>query len=217
MTLVGGVIFLIISLSNPVASESPPLLECIRYRRSWRGFSRCPLKLSDLSTLLWAGQGLSDCGTKRTVPSAGGVYSVLLRILVRRVEGLATGIYEYQPQSHSLRRIGPAPTELRSTSIGIGDQPWIKDSAILIGATAELPSVIEQFEWQSLGLEQGKKYVHLEIGALTQNVHLCATAIGLGCVTVGGFHDSPFKQMFMVPQVNHAGALMCIGCLGNSL
>ena len=43
--------------------------------------------------------------------------------------------------------------------------------------------------------ERGVRYVHMEAGHAAQNICLQATALDLGLVTVGAFHDDRVKEI----------------------
>ncbi len=82
------------------------LLEAIQNRKSHRTFLDRPLKLDELSFLLWATQGIRqqiDQGhAYRTVPSAGCRHALETYLCILNVEGLDRGIYRYLPQEHQL-------------------------------------------------------------------------------------------------------------------
>ena len=82
------------------------LSEAIKNRKSRRTFLNRPLKLDELSFLLWATQGIRqqiDQGhAYRTVPSAGCRHALETYLCILRVEGLEPGIYRYLPQEHQL-------------------------------------------------------------------------------------------------------------------
>src|SRR3989304_10178751 len=68
-----------IQLSLKFPSQSLPVGEAVKRRRSIRSFSHRPLSLDDLSFLLWASTGVQrkEQGYEfRTVPSAGGLNPV---------------------------------------------------------------------------------------------------------------------------------------------
>ncbi len=95
--------------------------------------------------------------------------------------------------------------------VGIGDQPWLSESAIVIGVAARLEESTKHFASQPPKGERGKRYVYMESGALAQNVHLQATDLGLGCVLVAGFEDSQAKSVLLLPPELEPTALLCIG------
>lgn len=97
--------------------ETAPLRESnltalLRGRRSVRSYGDVPLTLSQLSYLLWAGQGVTgirgtNYATLRTVPSGGARHAFETYLLCRSVEGLEPGAYHYLPMEHSLEYLGP--------------------------------------------------------------------------------------------------------------
>ena len=202
---------MVFELPTPELQNSEPLVGCIEARRSIRDYSKAPLSLGLLSQLLWSAQGSSGPDKKRTTPSAGGIYPLHLRIAVQRVSGLEPGIYEYINDSHSLKLVGECVPEETMFELGIGDQPWLKDAAIVIGVTAKLGEAIRHFECQPPQGQRGARYVYMEVGALAQNIHLLSTALGVGCVLVGGFDDLRVKQALRLPSDLEPTALLCIG------
>nr|WP_281183026.1 VOC family protein [Halomonas gudaonensis] len=94
-------------------------------RRSIRQYSKAPLPMGFLSQLLWSAQGITGSDHERTVPSAGGLYPLHLRISVQRVSEVDPGIYEYMTESHSLKLVGDRVPEGTLYELGIGDQPWL--------------------------------------------------------------------------------------------
>ena len=131
--------------------------------------------------------------------------------MVQRVSKLEPGTYEYTADSHSLKLVGDRVPEEVMHELGIGDQPWLKEAAIVIGVTAKLGDAARHFECRPPQGERGARYVYMETGALAQNVHLQSTAIGIGCVLVAGFDDSRVKEALRLPPSLEPTALLCIG------
>lgn len=152
--------------------DSKSLVGSITARRSVREYTNAPLPISVLSQLLWSAQGVTGPNKKRATPSAGGLYPLRLKILVQRVSELEAGIYEYQAESHSLNLMSGRVPEGVVQSLGIGDQPWLKESALIIAVTAKLGDAVQHFKAQPPQGERGARYVYMEAGALAQNVHL---------------------------------------------
>ncbi|WP_176475671.1 SagB/ThcOx family dehydrogenase [Halomonas salipaludis] len=200
-----------LELPTLVSRDPESLVDCIAYRRSYREFSEAALSINALSLLLWSAQGITGQDGKRATPSAGGLYPLHLRILVQRVESLEPGVYDYTPDAHSLERVGGHVTEGVVRELGIGDQPWLEEAALVIGVTVELEATIKHFESQPPNGERGVRYAYMEAGALTQNVHLQSTALGVGCVLVAGFDDSRAKKVLRLPSGLEPAALLCIG------
>jgi len=202
---------MVFELPAPELQSSESLAGCIEYRRSSREYSKVPLPLGILSQLLWSAQGITGAEQKRSTPSAGGLYPLHLKIVVQRVSELEPGTYEYDADSHSLKLVGGCIPEGTMHELGIGDQPWLKDAAVVIGVSAKLRDVVRHFESQLPQGKRGARYVYMETGALAQNVHLQSTALGVGCVLVAGFDDSMVKQALRLPSDLEPTALLCIG------
>ncbi|PAV25758.1 nitroreductase [Tamilnaduibacter salinus] len=202
---------MIFELPAPELDASDSLVSCIEARRSVREYTEAPLPISVLSQLLWSAQGVTGPDLKRTAPSAGRLHPVHLQIVVQRVSELEPGTYEYMTDSHSLKLIGDCVPETSMHELGIGDQPWLKEAAIVSGVSANLGSALRHFENQAPQGERGARYVYMETGALAQNVHLQSTALGIGCVLVAGFDDSRVKEALRLPSDLEPTALLCIG------
>ncbi|MBT2774686.1 SagB/ThcOx family dehydrogenase [Halomonas sp. ISL-60] len=198
-------------LPAPEQHDSKSLVGSIAARRSVREYTNAPLSIDFLSQLLWSAQGVTGPNEKRATPSAGGLYPLHLKILVQRVSALEPGIYEYQAESHSLNLMGDRIPEGAVQALGIGDQPWLKEAALVIGVTAKLDDAVRHFESQPPQGERGARYVYMETGAVAQNVHLQSTALGVGCVLVAGFDDTRVKEALRLPPDLEPTALLCIG------
>lgn len=202
---------MVFELPAPELQDSESLVGCIGARRSIRQYSKVPLPIGLLSQLLWAAQGITGPAHERTTPSAGGLYPLHLQIAVQRVSELDPGIYEYIAESHSLKLVGDRVPEDTLYELGIGDQPWLKEAAIVIGVAAKLGDAVQHFECQPPKGERGARYVYMETGALAQNVHLQGTALGVGCVLVAGFDDSRVREALRLPMDLEPTALLCVG------
>lgn len=202
---------MVFDLPAPEQQDSQSLVGSIAARRSVREYMNAPLPIGVLSQLLWSAQGVTGPNEKRATPSAGGLYPLRLKILVHRVSELEPGLYEYQTDGHSLNLIGDRVSDEAVQSLGIGDQPWLKEAALVIAVTAKLGEAVQHFEAQPPQRERGARYVYMETGALAQNVHLQSTALGVGCVLVAGFDDARVMEVLRLPSDLEPTALLCIG------
>ena len=94
-----------IKLPQPIKKGAISLEEAISRRRSVRDFLSQPLSLSQVSQLVWAGQGITDSTQHlRAAASAGATYPLEIFVVYGggSVEGLADGVYHYDIDSHSL-------------------------------------------------------------------------------------------------------------------
>ena len=174
-----------LKLPEPRLKSEVSLEEALYQRRSIREYANSPLKLNDVSQLLWAAQGITDSSKGgRTAPSAVAIYPLEIYLVAGNVESLAPGIYRYIPEGHQLSKIKDG--DLRAD---LGTQSTIKQAAIDIVIVANYKKVPERFGSNST------KWVYLEGGHVAQNICLQATALNLGTVTIGGFSEEQVKNL----------------------
>lgn len=173
-------------------------------RHSVREYSGDPLTLVELSQLLWAAQGVTHSRGMRTAPSAGALYPLELYVIVGRVDGLEKGLYRYRIGDHDLQEVSREDLQDELTAAALG-QDCVADAAavIVIAGVVERSAV-------KYG-ERALRYVHMEVGAVAENVYLQATALGLGTVYVGAFRDARVKQVLRMPEAEEPYAILPVG------
>ncbi len=184
-----------IFLPMPRLSGDMSVEEAIARRRSVREYLDSPLKIEEISQLLWSAQGITDVRRGfRVAPSAGATYPLEVYLVVREggVEGLEPGIYKYDSHRHSLMllKLGDFSKELYSAAL---NQEWVLEAPINLVVTAVYERTTSRYG------ERGIRYVHMEVGHVGQNVYLQATALNLGTVVIGAFHDEEVKRIISVP------------------
>lgn len=170
------------SLPEPLKTDRP-IEECLSKRRSVRFFSEDTLTPEQVSTLLWAAQGITDEKRGfRTAPSAGATYPLEVYLVAPH------GIFQYNPQEHSLslKKAGDYRPELEKACLG---QPSVGKAYISIILTAVTDRTSSKYG------ERAMRYIWLEAGHSAQNVLLEATALGLGAVPVGAFNDDAVSKL----------------------
>lgn len=162
--------------------------EALLKRRSTREYSGDPLTLDEISQILWAAQGITHEIRLRTAPSTGGLYPLELYVVVGDVEGLEAGVYHYMPTENNLLKTvdGDQRSDIADAALG---QDWVEKAAINIVITAIYERTTGKYG------NSGVRYVHIEVGHAAQNICLQATALNLGVVTVGAFHDDKVVQI----------------------
>jgi len=185
-----------IKLLPPSQEGGLSLEAAIAKRRSVRHFAPGSISQSQLSLLLWATQGISDGRSQlRTVPSAGAGYPLEVFVVcgLNGVEGLAEGIYRYNIASHSLTQHyeGDVRSELARAALG---QHFIYQAPLDIVICALYERTAMRYG------ERGERYVHMEVGHAGQNIYLQATALGLGTVAIGAFHDEQVSQVLRLDE-----------------
>jgi SagB-type dehydrogenase family enzyme len=177
-----------IKLPEPEYSSDVSIEETLLSRRSTREYKNEPLTLKEISQLLWAAQGITDPDGLRTAPSAGALYPLEVYVIAGDVEKLTDGIYKYDPFKHAIEKMfkGDIRPELAEVAL---KQTFIQEAPLNIVITG----VYDRTTWK-YG-ERGVRYVHMEAGHAAENLCLQATALDLGLVTVGAFHDDEVKEL----------------------
>jgi SagB-type dehydrogenase family enzyme len=180
-------------LPEPRYDSDISLEESLARRRSVRDYTDEPLTLQELSQLLWAAQGITDPVGFRTAPSAGGLYPLEVYAVVGNVAGLDPGVYHYVPDGHQVIKTidGDIRDALCDAALG---QEWVREAAVVFVFAAVYERTTGKYG------DRGIRYVHMEVGHAAENLCLEATALGLGPVTVGAFHDDQVGDALNLPE-----------------
>ncbi len=160
----------------------------LQSRLSMRNYGPEPLSLAELSQLLWAAQGITRSGGRRTAPSAGALYPLEIYVVAAEVGGLEPGVYHYHPHAHGLEAVrdGDQRQQLAAAALGQGS---IARAPVNLVLTAVYERTAAKYG------RRARRYVHMEIGHAGQNIYLQATALGLGTVMVGAFDDAGVQRL----------------------
>jgi len=172
-----------ITLPAPKYNSRFSVEEALLKRRSKREYKSDHLPLNELGQLLWAAQGITDPRGFRTAPSAGATYPLEIYAAAAGIDGVAPGIYRYEPQANRLLKIADGDKRAELTAAAINQQSV---------AQAPLSIIITAIYERTTGYygQRGVRYVDMEAGHAAQNVYLQAAALGLGTVVIGAFDDS---------------------------
>lgn len=199
--------------SYPDAVQSFPLTmpatrhgfwDIICKRRSHRDFADTLLSMHDLSLLLFACQGITakEHGYfLRTAPSAGALYPIETYLLVNRVETLSRGIYHLNITRYCLELIHEGSFELQLAHAAL-DQAMVADSAITFIWTA----VVNRSKWKYQ--ERAYRYIYMDAGHIGQNLYLAATALGIGCCTIGAFYDDEVNNLLGIDGITETAVYL---------
>lgn len=183
-------------LKLPAPASNGEFPRVLLARRTWRQFSRKPIQLSQLGTLLgmtWGVQrcielpGLSSVALKSS-PSGGALHPIEAYVLALRIAGLPRGVYHYAPDSHRLEllRRGITSTQLVSYLTG---QWWFGSAGVVVFMTAVFPRT--QWKYQS---PRAYRVVLAEAGHFCQTFCLAATWLGLAPFCTMALADSRIEQ-----------------------
>jgi SagB-type dehydrogenase family enzyme len=176
----------------PVDSKGGrPIWNVIAQRRSSRDFSRQSITFPELSQLIWATQGVTSKASGfefRVAPSAGALYPIETYVVANRVEEFSSGIYHYNVKEAKLVLLkeGYFGSALSQAALG---QEMLEEAACVFIWTA----IVERSKWKYR--ERAYRYIYMDAGHVGQNLYLAATALNLGCCTVGAFFDEEVDRL----------------------
>lgn len=184
----------VIKLPPPIHESDHSLEQAIFERVSRRNFSGRPLELEQAAQLLWAAQGTGVdgvTGASRTAPSAGATHPMEIYLVAGEVDGLDPGVYHYRYDDHSLVKTvsGDLRQSLASAALS---QQFISTAPASIVLAAEYDRTTTRYG------DRGIRYVHMEVGHITQNIHLQCESLNLGGVAVGAFDDNKVKELLIL-------------------
>ena len=154
----------VISLPAPNKNLDATLMQCLQNRQSVREFADRELSLEDLSSLLWAADGVNREDGKRTAPSALNTQDVDIYVCA------AGGAYLYNAPQHQLEQV----TEEDVRKLVSGRQP--------LSAPIFLVLVIDMSRYPAFlvnNKEVTKQFGSCDAGFVSQNICLYCTAAGL--------------------------------------
>jgi len=190
----------VINLPQAEKNIVAPLNELLKTRCSVRDYQPKALELNQLSELLWATNGKQRAGqgfSYRTAPSAGALYPLETYLIVNRVAGLDSGVYQYSVMEHSLRRIrcGDCTEAVASAAL---DQTMCAEAGVVFAWTA----VFERSKWKYK--QRAYRYVYLDAGHIAQNLALAAVGLGLGSCQIAALYDDEVNQLLAVDGVEES-------------
>jgi SagB-type dehydrogenase family enzyme len=197
-----------VGLPAPSFETAVDLKDVVARRRSVRTFSRKPVTLQKLATMLWASTGI----TKRTAdfayraaPSAGALYPVETYVVANNVEGLEPGLYHYNVKKHALE-------ELRRGMFGKGAAEAALDQNIAAFAAVDFiwTAVFGRSVWKYR--QRAFRYVYLDCGHIAGQLAMAAVALGLGSCNIAAIYDGEMNALLGVD--GDEESVLYMSCVG---
>jgi SagB-type dehydrogenase family enzyme len=187
--------------------------QTVKERRSLRDYGDQPISQEELAGLLWASQGITAVQQHfafRAAPSAGALYPVETYVAVHRVEEVPPGIWHFQVSDFSLELV--APGDFRRSLVLAGlNQQFLGTAAVVFIWMGILGRSLWKYRQRAV------RYLFLDAGHICGNLHLAATALGLGCCPVAAFFDEEVEKIVQAnPEEEIAVYLAAVGKLAES-
>lgn len=162
------------------------LQEVLTNRRSHNKEAiRRNLTLKELSSITWAGYGISENSLqRRTAPSAGALYPCELYLLSIDT-ALGDGLFHYSPQRNCYELLKREPIELNKL--------FVSTIGIEQASAVFLVSAVFNRAYFKYG-ERAYRFILLEAGEITQNISLAATGFGRVATSHGGTADVELEK-----------------------
>jgi SagB-type dehydrogenase family enzyme len=175
-------------------------------RRTWRKFSKRPIGLDVLGSLLgltwgvqrWVGIPRIGSVAVKTSPSGGALHPIEAYVLARKVAGLDAGLYHYNSVDHRLELIRRGATSRQITRLLV-NQWWYGQAGFIVFMTA----VFARTQWK-YDYARAYRAVLMEAGHLCQTFCLTATWLGLAPFCTLAFADTQIENTLGVDGISES-------------
>lgn len=186
-------------LPDPKEVENK-IFPILNSRRSCREFN-ASIDSKKLSSILHSSLGsMNETGSseKRRYPSGGPLYPVEFYLFVfTNIDEIVSGVYHYGVEDNSLTKIKNLVFDKK-----IMDSLVIHDFAKKASCAVIMTSVFER-SFIKYG-EKAYRLILLEAGGAAQNLCLCATALGVGSIPMGGLIDDAAEELLDIDGSNES-------------
>ncbi|MTV36495.1 putative peptide maturation dehydrogenase [Duganella radicis] len=146
---------------------------------------------------------------KKLSPSAGGLHPTEVYVLAQRVQGIAPGLYHYQPVRHALeplQEMAPAETEELALRM-VADQDWFQPAPMLV----VLVTRVERNFWKYRNHAKAYRAVLLDAGHLSQTFYLLATEAGMPAFVTAAVNEIDIERALGLDPLKDMVVAVC-GC-----
>lgn len=155
-----------IKLLPPQTEKGKTLMKALEERCSTREYSDRAMSLQDISSVLWAANGINRTKEmKHTAPTAMNWQEIEIYILLEK------GIFRYDPHDSILYPV--AKGDLREQA---GTQDYVKIAPL------NLIYVADYSKMKNAGEAKKEAYASADAAFIAENVYLVCAAFDMGCV-----------------------------------
>jgi SagB-type dehydrogenase family enzyme len=137
------------------------------------------LTLAELGDILFLGAGVTarrGGNALRAAPSSGALFSNELYVLARAVDGLAAGVYHYDPDRQRLDALGSLPA--------VSGAPSADDADAVVVATSVFRRTGYKYR------DRAYRYVSADTGHLLENLRVAGNAAGMQAQPAARFDEA---------------------------
>lgn len=179
----------VIKLQAPQKTGGMPVFQALTQRKTTRNFAPGALDPKDLSTILWAANGVNRSDGKRTAPSALDKRDVDVYAL------LPEGAYIYDANSHALNLVSAGDYR---TSV-VGGQDFVKAAPVVLVLVSDLTRFNEN-------PDEGTKLIGaIDVGIVSQNISIACAALDLATVPRGTMNIAELTEALKLKPTHYIG------------
>jgi oxazoline/thiazoline dehydrogenase len=184
-----------------IEREEPFFTSVLERRTSIRQFGEPPITVQQLGEFLYRvgrvraildpdpSRGCLYEASNRPYPSGGATYDLELYLTVNTCEGLAAGIYYYNPLEHQLHRVAERTAQVEALLRGAQADAELSSLPQLLITMA---SRFQRLSWKYSGMAYATTLKN--VGVLYQTMYLVATAMGLAPCALAVSNSALFAE-----------------------
>jgi SagB-type dehydrogenase family enzyme len=193
-------------LHFPSGLVDPAMVSAIEQRSTHYDWDDTRLTREQLSALLELSCGLNASEAfdpqlrvrpRRNCPSGGAMHPLEVFVSVRNVDGMAPGLYHFNPHRCSLNRLREGDQSVEISQAFVQNQ-IIQGAACVWMITAIFERTVFKYG------NRGYRFALLEAGHMAQISNSLATSLGVHCHNIGGFFDHEIDQYLGIDGLNHS-------------
>lgn len=178
-----------------------PLVETLNLRRSCRNMIPSQMEFDVLTSLLWAGFGITRPDAQprplRAAPSGGKSFPLECYFYAANCEQLPVGLYHFDSENAKVQLLK------KGNHQNILAEAMVQQNIATGASLIFLFTGVFERSTAKYG-ERGYRMVLLEAGHVAQNINLAATALGWGCLNINAFFDRKIEDFLEIDGVNQS-------------
>ena len=190
----------VVPLSYDSVEEQGVGIRCLlRDRYSVRTYSEKKMSLKELSNILHYSGGIKayrsnayniDRFPVNYSPSAGGLMSMNLYVVVSEVEGLDAGVYYYAPQEDALVQLFKGRPEVELADVYVTGFPQYAPVNVIM--TGDIRRFFWKYDYR------GYRLMNVDCGIMAENLTLTALEQGLGSCMLAAFSSEAVSRVLQL-------------------
>ncbi|MET0230080.1 MAG: putative peptide maturation dehydrogenase, partial [Rhodanobacteraceae bacterium] len=144
---------------------------------------------------------------KKSNPSGGGLHPLEAYVLVRRVDGIGTGLYHYHAIEHALEPLAKlANDEAEAHALRfVAGQRYLADAPVQVVLAARFARSF----WKYRAHPKAYRAIVLEAGHVSQNLYLAATELGLGAYVTAAINEVAIERALALDALDESPLAVC--------